>query len=119
MTYVPMFCCGFTDTAKQHYELTSPRDELVLLELLHLRVWVLVVHLEDPDEVGDGEHADEPLLRRVPQRRRPHAVVDEREEGLLDEQLRVEDDELGRRGDEIVALVVPEELDEYLALVAL
>ena len=53
------------------------------------------------------------------QRCRPHAVVDEREESLLDEELRVEDDELGRRGDEIVALVVPEELDEDLALVAL
>ena len=97
--------------------LTPPRDELVLLELFHFRVGILVVHLQDPDEVRDGEHADEPLLPRVPQRRRPHAVVDEGEERLLDEQLRVEHHELGRRGDEIVALVIAEELAEYLALV--
>ena len=40
--------------------LTSPFSEPVLLQLLHLQRRRLVVHLQDPDEVGDGEHPDEP-----------------------------------------------------------
>lgn len=43
----------------------------------------------------------------------------QREEGLLDEQLSVEDDQLGAGGDEIVTFVELEELDEYLILVLL
>ena len=99
--------------------LTPPGLQLVLLQLLHLDLGALVIHLEDPDEVGDGEHADEALLLRVPERRGPHPVVDEGEEGLLDQELRVEDDQLGGGGDEIVALVEAEELDENLIFVAL
>ncbi len=48
--------------------------------------------MKDPDEVGDGEHAHELLLLRVPQGRGADAVVDQREEGLLDQQLSVEND---------------------------
>ena len=111
-------------TAKPHTAmnsglLTPPGLQLVLLQLLHLDLGALVIHLEDPDEVGDGEHADEALLLRVPERRGAHPVVDEGEEGLLDQELRVEDDQLGGGGDEIVALVEAEELDENLIFVAL
>ena len=96
---------------------TSPVAESVLLQLLHLQGRRLVVHLQDPDEVGDGEHSDKLLLSRVPERGRPDAVVDQSEERLLDEQLDVEDDQLGRRGNEIIALVEAKELDEDLRLV--
>jgi hypothetical protein len=41
-------------------ELTSPCGELVFLELLHLEGRAPVVHLQDPDEVGYGEHPHKP-----------------------------------------------------------
>lgn len=44
-------------------------------------------------------------------------VVDEGEERLLDQQLRVEDDQLGGGRNEIIALVELEELDEYLRFI--
>jgi hypothetical protein len=44
-------------------------------------------------------------------------VVDEGEERLLDQQLRVEDDQLGGGRNEIIALVEFEELDEYLRFI--
>ena len=59
------------------------------------------------------------MFLAVPERRGPHAIVDEGKEGLLDEQLRVEDDEFGRGRDEVVALVEAEEFDKNLALVVL
>jgi hypothetical protein len=58
-----------------------------------------------------------PLFLAVPEGGGPHPVVDEGEEGLLDQQLGVEDDQLGRGGDEVVALVELEKLDEDLRLV--
>ncbi len=58
-----------------------------------------------------------PLFLAVPEGGGPHPVVDEGEEGLLDKQLGVEDDQLGRGGDEVVALVELEKLDEDLRLV--
>ncbi len=58
-----------------------------------------------------------PLFVAVPEGGCPHPVVDEGEEGLLDQQLGVEDDQLGRGGDEVVALVELEKLDEDLRLV--
>ena len=60
-----------------------------------------------------------PLLDRVPERSSPHPVVDESEEGFLDEELGVEDDELGRGGDEVIAAVELEELHKYLVFVLL
>ena len=45
-------------------ECAPPRLQLVLLEFLHLDGGALVVHLEDLDEVGDGEHANELLLSK-------------------------------------------------------
>ena len=70
------------------------------------------LYLEDPDEVCDGEHANELLVLGVPERGDPDAVVDEGEEGLLDQQLRVKHDQLGRGGDQVVALVKVEKLDK-------
>ncbi len=67
--------------------LTPPRLQPVLLQLLHLLGGVPVVLLQDPDEVRDGEHADEVLPAGVPQRGGADAVVHQREEGLLDQQL--------------------------------
>jgi len=64
----------------------------VFFQLVNVRLRVLVIHVKDPDEVGDGEHAHELLLLRVPQGRGADAVVDQREEGLLDQQLSVEND---------------------------
>jgi hypothetical protein len=58
-----------------------------------------------------------PLFVAVPEGGGPHPVVDKGEEGLLDQQLGVEDDQLGRGGDEVVALVELEKLDEDLRLV--
>lgn len=37
--------------------LTSPRFQLVLLKFLHLHCGRLVVHLQDPYEIRDGQHA--------------------------------------------------------------
>ena len=42
---------------------TSPGGELVLLQLLHLQGGALVVHLEDPDEVRDGQHTNESEIK--------------------------------------------------------
>lgn len=64
---------------------TSPRLELVLLELVHRWIGRLVVHLQDLDEVGDRQHADEFLPLRVPEWCRPDAIVDECVKCLLDE----------------------------------
>lgn len=89
----------------------------MLLELVHRRVRRLVVHLEDLDEVGDGQHADKLLPLGVPEGCRPDAVVDERVKCLLDEQLGVEHDQLGRRRHQVIALVESEELDKDLRLV--
>lgn len=94
-----------------------PRIQLVLLQLLHLRIRIFVIHLQDADEVGDGEHADEPLILGVPEGGGAHPVVHQGEESLLDQELSVEDHQFGRGGDEIVALVETEELDENLMLV--
>ncbi len=44
-------------------------------------------------------------------------IVHQGEEGLLDQQLGVEDDQLGRCWNEIIALVVMEKLGNYLSLV--
>ena len=37
-----------------------PGGELVLLQLLHLQGGGLVVHLQDPDEICDGQHPHKP-----------------------------------------------------------
>ena len=42
--------------------LTSPRCKLVFFQLLHFGCWRLVIHLQDPDEVCDGEHPHELLV---------------------------------------------------------
>ena len=60
-----------------------------------------------------------PLLDRVPERGGPHPVVDESEEGFLDEELCVEDHELGGGGNEVIAAVELEELHKYLVFVLL
>ena len=64
----------------------------MLFELVDVGFRVFVIHVQDPDEVGDGQHADELLLLRVPQRRGADAVVHQREKGLLHQELGVEDD---------------------------
>lgn len=46
-------------------------------------------------------------------------VVNEGKECFLHKKLRVEDYQLGRRGDQIVALVELEELHKYLGLILL
>lgn len=83
----------------------------MILKLGDMLARSLVVLLQDPDEVRDGEHAAKLLLVRVPQGSRPDPVVHERVERLLHLQLRVEHDQLGRRRDEVVAFVEAEELD--------
>ena len=62
------------------FEHLTPRVDLVLLELLDLGMHRLVVLLQYEYEVGDGEHADKLVLLAVPQRRRSHAIIDERVE---------------------------------------
>ena len=59
----------------------------MLLQLLHLLGRVPVVRLQDPDEVGDGEHPHKVLPPGVPQRGRPNTVVHQGEEGLLHQEL--------------------------------
>ena len=100
-------------------QLTSPRGQLVLLQLLHLGLGALVVHLQDPDEVCDGQHADELLLLGVPEWRGADPIADEGEKGLLHQEVRVEHDQLGGRGDQVVAFVEAEELDKDLVLITL
>lgn len=102
------------DRLLQH---TAPRVQLVLLQLVHRRIGRRVVHLQDLDKVRNGQHAHEDLLLRVPERSSAHSIVNQSVEGLLHQQLRVEDDQLGRGGDQVVALVEPEELDEYLRFI--
>ncbi len=42
-------------------QLTSPRLQFVLFDDFHLEVRRFVVHLQDSNEVGDGEHANKLL----------------------------------------------------------
>jgi len=94
--------------------LTSPRVQFVLFQLFHGRIGRFVIHLQDLDKVRNGQHAHELLLLRVPERCRPHPVVDEGVEGLLHEELGVKDDQLGGGGYQIIALVKAKELHEDL-----
>lgn len=87
-----------TDADQWHDRLlqdTSPRVQLVLLQLVHGGVGTGVVHLQDLDKVRDRQHAHEDLLLRVPQRGSSHSIVDQGIEGLLHQQLRVKDHQLG------------------------
>ena len=59
----------------------------MLLQLLHLLGRVPVVRLQDPDEVGDGQHPHKVLPPGVPQRGRPNTVVHQGEERLLNQEL--------------------------------
>jgi hypothetical protein len=79
-------------------------------------VGLAVVLLEYENEVGDGEHSDELLVLAVPEGGRADAVVDEGEEGLLDQQLRVEDHHLGALGHDVVAELVLHEVGEDLVV---
>merc|ERR1719270_1954659 len=97
----------------------SPGTQSVLLQLLHLKSWRLVVHLQNPDEVGDCQHSYESLFDGVPQGGRTYSIVDKRKEGFLQQQLGVEDAQLGGGGDQVVAAVELEELHEDLVLVLL
>ena len=63
----------------------------MLFQFVDVGFCVLVIHVKDPDEVCDGQHPHELLLLRVPQWRRANAVVDQREKGLLHQELGVED----------------------------
>ena len=76
---------------KNELSLTSPSFKPVLLQLFDMRLCVFVIHVQDPDEVGDGQHAHELLLLRVPQRSGANPIVDQREEGFLNQKLSVED----------------------------
>lgn len=91
----------------------------MFLQLPHLDGRRRVIHAQDLDKVRDGQHADELLLLRVPERGGADAIVHQRKERLLHDQLRVEHDKLGGRRDQVVALVELEELDVDLALVLL
>lgn len=90
---------------------TSPVVHIVLLQLLHLQVGRVVVGAQDVDEVGDGEHAHKLVPRAVPQRRGTDAVLQQRKEGLLHRQLRVEHHQLGADRDEVIAAIELEETD--------
>ena len=112
----------------------------MLLQFIHVNQWRFVIHLQDPDKVGDGKHADKLLFLTVPQwsgadpcikkpksarisqhnqeeRKSQYTVVDKGEEGFLHQELSVEDDQFGAGRNEIVTLVEPEEFDEYLVLI--
>lgn len=91
----------------------------MLLQLLHGRVGWLIIHLQDLYKVCDGQHAHELLLLRVPERGRTHTIVDQRIEGLLHQQLGVEDDQFSGGGYQIIALVKTKELDKDLWIVLL
>jgi len=95
----------------------SPSGQFVFFQFLHFDGWRFVIHLQYSDEVCDGEHSDELLLLGVPEGCGPHPVVDEGEEGLLDEELGVEHHQLGRRGNQVVAFVKVEKLDKDVIVV--
>jgi hypothetical protein len=57
------------------------------------------------------------LLHGVPQWSCPNTIVNKSEEGFLHQKLSVEDHQLSRGGDEVVAAVELEELNEDLVLV--
>lgn len=90
----------------------------MLFQFLHLNGGTLVIHLKDSDKVRDGEHAHELLLLWVPQGSSSHPIIHQGKEGLLHQELRVKHHQLGRRWDEIIALVKSEEFDKDLVLVA-
>ncbi len=71
-------------------QLVPPGFESVLLQLLDLPAGVEVVLLQDADEVCDGQHANKVLALGVPQWGGTHAVVDQGEEGLFDQELQEE-----------------------------
>ena len=58
-----------------------------------------------------------PLFLTVPEGGCSYTVVDQGKEGLLHQQLRIKDDQLGRGRDQVVAAVETKELGEYLNLV--
>lgn len=99
--------------------LTAPRVQFVFLQLFHGRIWWFIIHLQDLYKVRYGQHANKLLLLRVPERRRTHAIVDERIEGFLHQQLGVEDDQFGGGGYQIIALVKTKELHKDLWVVLL
>lgn len=99
--------------------LTAPRVQFVFLQLFHGRIWWFIIHLQDLYKVRYGQHANKLLLLRVPERRRTHAIVDERIEGFLHQQLGVEDDQFGGGGYQIIALVKTKELHKDLWIVLL
>ena len=45
---------------------TSPGVQFMLFQFIHSDRWRSVVHLEDFNEISNGKHADELLLRAVP-----------------------------------------------------